>query len=181
MHGGIGANAEVDGAPLRRRLDERAASRKTPGRLARRYLSRAHLAASRQVAARMRAAGMGLRRDVLFSVFGRREGRRPQAPASMLRSPPDTVLDAGRYDGAFGVLAAILMVRKLSRRGERPGPVIEVAAFGHPAGVIFLRCKHGISHSPAGSITSADGELGVRAPLQAARRLDQKLAEPGAI
>jgi hypothetical protein len=177
MHRGIGANAEIDGAPLRRRLDERAASRKTPGRLARRYLSRAHLAASRQVAARMRAAGMGLPRDALFSVFGRHEGRRPQAPAIMLRSPPDTVLDAGRYDGAFGVLAAILVVRKLSRRGERPGPVIEVAAFGNPAGMIFLRCKHSISHHAAGSITPADAEPGA----QAARRLDQKLAEPGAI
>jgi len=43
---------------------------------------------------------MGVRTDALFSVFGRYEGRRPRAPAIMLGSHLDTVLDAGRYDGA---------------------------------------------------------------------------------
>jgi allantoate deiminase len=134
---GLTANANAYGAPLMRRLDELAAFTEVPGQLTRRYLSRAHLTASRQVAAWMQEAGMGLRTDALFSVFGRYEGRRPQAPAIMLGSHLDTVLDAGRYDGALGVLAAIAVVAELSRGGERLQHAIEVAAFGEEEGSRF--------------------------------------------
>jgi allantoate deiminase len=44
-----------------------------------------------------------------------------------------------------------------------------------PSGMIFLRCKDGISHNPAESITMEDADLGVRALLEAVRRLDQGL------
>jgi hydantoinase/carbamoylase family amidase len=44
-----------------------------------------------------------------------------------------------------------------------------------PSGMIFLRCKDGISHNPAESITVEDADLGVRALLEAARRLDKRL------
>jgi allantoate deiminase len=137
MPQGLRANADAYGAPLMRRLDELASFTEVPGQLTRRYLSRAHLAASRQVAAWMQEAGMGVRTDALFSVFGRYEGRRPQAPAIMLGSHLDTVLDAGRYDGALGVLAAIAVVAELSRCGERLQHAIEVAAFGEEEGSRF--------------------------------------------
>src|SRR5262245_60532478 len=137
MHQGLRANADAHGAPLMRRLDELATFTEVPGQLTRRYLSPAHLAASRQVAAWMREAGMGVRTDALVSVFGRYEGRRPQAPAIMLGLHLDTVLDAGRYDGALGVLAAIAVVAELSRRGERLQHAIEVAAFGEEEGSRF--------------------------------------------
>src|SRR5262249_35322752 len=52
----------------------------------------------------------------------------------MLGSHLDTVVDAGRYDGALGVLAAIRVVEELNRRGERLGHAIEVAAFGEEEG-----------------------------------------------
>ena len=137
MPQGLRANADAYGAPLMRRLDEPAACTEVPGQLTRRYLSRAHLAASRQVAAWMQEAGMGVRTNALFSVFGRYEGRRPQAPVIMLGSHLDTVLDAGRYDGALGVLAAIAVVAELSRCGERLQHAIEVAAFGEEEGSRF--------------------------------------------
>jgi allantoate deiminase len=44
-----------------------------------------------------------------------------------------------------------------------------------PSGMIFLRCKDGISHNPAESITVEDADLGVRALLEAVRRLDDRL------
>ena len=137
MPQGLRANADAYGAPLMRRLDELASFTEVPGQLTRRYLSRAHLAASRQVAAWMQEAGMGVRTDALFSVFGRYEGRRPQAPAIMLGSHLDTVLDAGRYDGALRVLAAIAVAAELSRCGERLQHAIEVAAFGEEEGSRF--------------------------------------------
>jgi allantoate deiminase len=137
MHQGLGANAAAYGAPLMRRLEQLAAFTEIPGQLTRRYLSPAHLAASRQVAAWMREAGMDVRTDALFSLFGRYEGEKPRAPAIMLGSHLDTVLDAGRYDGALGVLAGIAVVAELSRRGERLQHAIEVAAFGEEEGSRF--------------------------------------------
>jgi acetylornithine deacetylase/succinyl-diaminopimelate desuccinylase-like protein len=48
---------------------------------------------------------------------------------------------------------------------------------GHcPSGMIFLRCKDGISHNPAESIAVEDADFGVRALLEAARRLDRQLS-----
>jgi allantoate deiminase len=72
-----------------------------------------------------------------LSVFGRYEGREPGAPAIMLGSHIDTVVDAGRYDGNLGVLAAIAAVAELAGRGERLGHAIEVAAFGEEEGSRF--------------------------------------------
>jgi allantoate deiminase len=137
MHQPVTAKSDAYGACLMRRLDDLAAFSEVAGQLTRRYLSPAHLAANRQVAAWMHAAGLRVWTDPLFSVFGRYEGRRPNAPAIMLGSHLDTVLDAGRYDGALGVLAAIAAVAELSRRGERLEHAVEVAAFGEEEGSRF--------------------------------------------
>jgi allantoate deiminase len=85
----------------------------------------------------MREAGMLVHTDALCSVFGRYEGQARNAPAIMLGSHLDTVLDAGRYDGALGVLAAIAVVAELARRGQRLKHAVEVAAFGEEEGSRF--------------------------------------------
>jgi allantoate deiminase len=131
------ADAQAFGSNLLLRLDELAAFTEVPGQLTRRYLSGAHLAAVQRVGTWMQEAGMEVTTDPLFSVFGRWEGERPDAPAIMLGSHLDTVLDAGRYDGALGVLAAIAVVAELSRRSERLQHAIEVAAFGEEEGSRF--------------------------------------------
>jgi allantoate deiminase len=46
-----------------------------------------------------------------------------------------------------------------------------------PSGMIFLRCRDGISHNPAESITVEDADLGVRALLEAVMRLDRLLRD----
>ena len=56
-----------------------------------------------------------------------------------------------------------------------PGHDAGIMAKHCPSGMIFLRCKDGISHNPAESITVADADLGVRALLEAVRRLDRRL------
>jgi allantoate deiminase len=91
----------------------------------------------RQVEAWMHEAGMQVSTDALCSLFGRYEGQRPNAPAILLGSHLDTVLDAGCYDGALGVLAAIAVVAELARTGERLQHAIEVAAFGEEEGSRF--------------------------------------------
>jgi allantoate deiminase len=125
------------GPQLMARLDALAAFTEVEGQLTRRYLSPAHVAAARQVGAWMAEAGMSVRTDPLMSVFGRYEGRRTGAAAIMLGSHIDTVLDAGRYDGSLGVLAAIAAVAELRDRGERLDHAVEVAAFGEEEGSRF--------------------------------------------
>jgi allantoate deiminase len=125
------------GPDLMARLGALAAFTEVEGRLTRRYLSPAHVAAMRQVEAWMAQAGMSVRTDPLLSVFGRYEGRSPGEPAIMLGSHIDTVVDAGRYDGNLGVLAAIAAVAELRARGERLEHAVEVAAFGEEEGSRF--------------------------------------------
>ena len=125
------------GPALMARLDALAAFTEVEGQLTRRYLSPAHIAAMRQVEAWMAAAGMSVRTDPLMSVFGRYEGHAPGAPAIMIGSHIDTVIDAGRYDGNLGVLAAIAVVAELRDRGERLEHAVEVVAFGEEEGSRF--------------------------------------------
>lgn len=119
------------------RLDALGAITETPGMLTRRYLTPAHVAAMEQVQAWMREVGLATRVDTLGTVIGRYEGRTAGAPVLLLGSHIDTVVDAGRYDGALGVVAAIVAVGELARRGERLTHAIEVVAFGDEEGVRF--------------------------------------------
>jgi allantoate deiminase len=125
------------GPDLMARLDALAAFTEVEGQLTRRYLSPAHIAAMRRVEAWMAEAGMSVRTDPLMSLFGRYEGKTPGAPAIMIGSHIDSVLDAGRYDGPLGVLAAIAVVAELNDRGERLEHAIEVPAFGEEEGSRF--------------------------------------------
>jgi allantoate deiminase len=125
------------GPELMARLDALAAFTEVPSQLTRRYLTPAHVAAMGQVRAWMVEAGMSVRTDPLRSVFGRYEGRTRGARAIMLGSHIDTVVDAGKYDGNLGVLAAIAVVADMARRDERLEHAIEVAAFGEEEGSRF--------------------------------------------
>ena len=119
------------------RLDALGTITETPGILTRRYLTPAHAAAMQQVQAWMGAAGMGTRIDAVGNVIGRYEGRAAGAPALLLGSHIDTVVDAGHYDGALGVVAAIVAVDELMRTGERLAHAVEIVAFGDEEGVRF--------------------------------------------
>jgi allantoate deiminase len=125
------------GPTLMARLDALAAFTEVPGQLTRRYLTPAHVAAMGQVRAWMEQAGMQVRLDAVCNVIGRYEGKRPGASAILLGSHIDTVVDAGKYDGNLGVLAAIVAVADMAGRGERLDHALEVVAFGEEEGVRF--------------------------------------------
>lgn len=108
-----------------------------PGRLTRLYLSPAHRAAAEATRAMMEAAGMAAHIDAAGTVVGRYEGLAPGAPALLIGSHIDSVVDAGRYDGPLGVLCGIVLVEELHRRGERLPFAIEVLAFGDEENVRF--------------------------------------------
>jgi allantoate deiminase len=125
-----------------------------PGKLTRLYLSRAHKAALTELSGWMGAAGLTVSVDALGTLTGRYEGARPGAPALLIGSHIDTVRNAGRYDGALGVLAGLVAVEELARRRERLPFAVEIVAFGDEEGVRFPTTLLG-SRSLAGSFDPA--------------------------
>lgn len=61
----------------------------------------------------MREAGMRTWIDNVANVHGRVDGRHPERPALLMGSHYDTVVDAGIYDGALGIITAIAAVKAL--------------------------------------------------------------------
>ncbi len=125
------------GRLLMQRLDALAAATDEPGRLTRLYLSPAHKQAIDLIGDWMRAAGLAVRMDALGTLIGRHEGATPGMPALLIGSHIDSVRDAGRYDGALGVLAGLSLVEELARCQERLAFAIEIVAFGDEEGVRF--------------------------------------------
>ncbi len=64
--------------------------------LTRTFFSQAHKEAAEQLAAWMREAGMDAWIDVLGNVHGSINGTNPSAPAVVMGSHYDTVVDAGK-------------------------------------------------------------------------------------
>jgi allantoate deiminase len=122
--------------------------------LTRLYLSPSHTRAANALAGWMRDAGLAVRLDAVGTLIGRYEGAIPGMPALLIGSHIDTVRQAGKYDGALGVLAALTAVETLSQAGERLPFAIEVIAFGDEEGVRFPSTLRG-SRALAGTLDSA--------------------------
>ena len=119
------------------RCDALAAFTEDEGALTRPFATPALRDASDAVRDWMGAAGMSVREDAAGNVIGRYEGTDAGAGALLLGSHLDTVRDAGRYDGALGVLVAIAAVARLAARGERLPFALEVYAFSDEEGTRF--------------------------------------------
>jgi allantoate deiminase len=137
MHAAQAADHGTLGQAIADRLVELAAVSDEPGTLTRLYLGPAHRTAADLVAKWMREAGMTTRIDALGSVVGRYRGRDAGPLTLILGSHIDTVRDAGRFDGALGVIVAIEVVRAAFKSGKRFPFAIEVVAFGDEEGVRF--------------------------------------------
>lgn len=181
------------------RCDELARVTATPGTIERVYLSPEHARVNRLAAEWMRELGMKTWQDAAGNQCGRIGPA--DAPALLLGSHLDTVLDAGRYDGIAGVLMALEVVRLLRvPAGDAPSDgwtvalpfAIEVVAFSDEEGTRFGKALLG-SSAVAGTwsdgwwaLTDADGVTLRQAFLEfgldparvgeAARRSDQLVA-----
>jgi len=125
------------GATILEQADVLAAITEEPGRITRTYLTPQHRQAGERILDWMREAGMQAEFDPLGNVVGRYEASDPDAPIVMTGSHMDSVVNAGRFDGVFGILSAIACVRDLSARGQRLPFTFEVVAFGDEEGVRF--------------------------------------------
>ena len=125
------------GTRILEQAERLAAFTEDEGRLTRTYLTPRHREAGELIATWMREAGMQARFDALGNVVGRYAGVSANAPIVLSGSHMDTVVDAGRYDGIFGILTAIACVHDLHARGKRLPFAFEVVAFGDEEGVRF--------------------------------------------
>ena len=106
-----------------------------PERLVRLFLTPEHRRAANCVAGWMREAVLEVSEDALGTVRGRREGQGGRR--LLIGSHIDTVVDAGKYDGPFGVIAGVLAAEHFARAGKPLPFGIDVLAFGDEEGSRF--------------------------------------------
>lgn len=108
----------------------------------------------------LRQAGLDIVIDRIGNIFGiwQNPDNAGQAPV-LMGSHIDTVIDAGIYDGCYGVLAGLEVIEALKASGLAPSRPLAVAAFTNEEGVRF-------SPDMMGSLVHAGG-MGVEAALAA--------------
>lgn len=85
-----------------------------------------------------REAGLAVTVDQIGNVFMRREGRNPALPPIVTGSHVDTQPTGGKFDGNYGVLAGLEVVRTLNERGIQTEAPIEVAFWTNEEGSRFV-------------------------------------------
>jgi amidase, hydantoinase/carbamoylase family len=143
---------------LARRVEELGKVSDEAGRLTRTFLSPAMARANALVAEWMRGAGMTVREDAVGNVIGRVEGERPDAKTLLLGSHLDTVRNAGKFDGALGVVLPIVALEVLRAEGVRLPFAVEVIGFSEEEAVRFPAAYIG-SKAYTGRLGASDLKL----------------------
>ena len=128
----------VDGGRLWERLGELAEiGRHEEGGVARLSFTPEERQAKELVASYMREAGLAVREDGAGNLFGRREGKNPGAPAVLVGSHVDSVMNGGNFDGPLGVLGGIEVLQTMQEEGVETERPVEVVAFTDEEGARF--------------------------------------------
>jgi N-carbamoyl-L-amino-acid hydrolase len=85
----------------------------------------------------MRDEGLEVKIDEIGNIFGIREGSDPSELPVMMGSHIDTVRDAGMFDGVYGVLGGLEVIRTLNENEVTPKSSLVVAAFTNEEGARF--------------------------------------------
>ncbi|MGH7064391.1 MAG: Zn-dependent hydrolase, partial [Stellaceae bacterium] len=83
------------------------------------------------------AAGCTVSIDQIGNIFARRAGRNPALPPIMTGSHLDTQPTGGKFDGAYGVMAGLEIVRSLNDLGYETEAPIEIVAWTNEEGSRF--------------------------------------------
>ena len=83
-------------------------------------------------------AGMTIAVDGIGNIFGRRAGTAADALPVAVGSHLDSQPSGGKFDGAYGVMAGLEIVRTLNDAGVRTQAPIEVAAWTNEEGSRFV-------------------------------------------
>ncbi|MVZ84040.1 hydantoinase/carbamoylase family amidase [Burkholderia pseudomallei] len=84
-----------------------------------------------------REAGLALSVDEIGNLFARRAGAEAGAPPVLIGSHLDTQPEGGRFDGTYGVLAALEVVRSLNDAGIVTRKPIEIVSWTNEEGARF--------------------------------------------
>ncbi|WP_201213114.1 Zn-dependent hydrolase [Pseudomonas sp. S36] len=90
-----------------------------------------------------REAGLTLTVDAIGNLFARRAGIDPTAAPVMMGSHLDTQPEGGRFDGVYGVLAGLEVLRRLDDLGIRTRKPLEVAVWTNEEGARFTPAMFG--------------------------------------
>lgn len=90
-----------------------------------------------------REAGLSLSVDAIGNLFARRPGLDPQAAPVMMGSHLDTQPEGGRFDGVYGVLAGLEVVRRLNDLGIQTRKPLEIAVWTNEEGARFTPAMFG--------------------------------------
>jgi len=82
-------------------------------------------------------AGCTVTIDQMGNIFGRREGRNPELPPVMTGSHIDSQPTGGKFDGIYGVLSGLEVIRALNDAGIETDAAIEVSAWTNEEGSRF--------------------------------------------
>ena len=118
------------------------------------------VAAQDQVAGWFAEAGLDVRRDPVGSVWGRLASDQ-EGPVIASGSHIDSQTPGGRYDGALGVIAALVALRTLRERFGRPRRTIEAVSLCEEEASRFHATNFWGSRAIIGSIAPDEAE-GIR-------------------
>lgn len=90
-----------------------------------------------------RALGLAITIDRMGNIFARREGADPTLPPVMSGSHLDTQPSGGRFDGCYGVMAALEVCRTLDDAGIITRHPIEIAVWTNEEGTRFTPVMEG--------------------------------------
>ncbi|NQD94629.1 Zn-dependent hydrolase [Pseudomonas sp. CrR25] len=88
-------------------------------------------------------AGCTVSVDGVGNIFARRPGRNPELPPVMTGSHIDTQPTGGKFDGCFGVLAGVEVLRTLNDLGVQTEAPLEVVVWTNEEGSRFAPCMMG--------------------------------------
>ena len=146
----------VDGARLWRALEEISRFGATPAGGLHRLAATAEDGQARDYFVQAaRAAGCTVRVDALGNTFVRREGRSPRATTILIGSHLDSQPMAGKYDGTYGVIAGLELLRALHESGIHTEHPLEVVCWTNEEGARFAPAMMGSAYF-AGRFTAED-------------------------
>jgi len=83
------------------------------------------------------AAGCSIRIDTMGNIFARRSGKNNQLPVVMTGSHIDTQPTGGKFDGVYGVLAGLEVIRSLNDHNTQTIAPIEASIWTNEEGARF--------------------------------------------
>ncbi len=133
-----GSNLTIDGERLWSSLMRLAEIGATPkGGVCRLALTEVDKAARDLFVEWCREAGCSIQIDELGNIFARREGKHPNALPIVTGSHIDSQPTGGKFDGAYGVLAGLEVVRTLNDAGFETDAPIEIVVWTNEEGSRF--------------------------------------------